>query len=83
MVEVIRHERDLERAKIELSLREDFNLIDAFAFFDIQNSGYFSSNELKQILASYGVDARFEDVHLVFKRYNQLGDGMLKFGEFS
>lgn len=40
-------------------------------------------NELRHILHSYGVDIFENDLDLVFRRYNQMGDGMLKFGEFA
>jgi len=40
-------------------------------------------NELRHILHSYGVDIFENDLDLVFRRYNQVGDGMLKFGEFA
>ena len=34
LVDIINIERDLEKAKIDLALREDFNLIDAFGLLD-------------------------------------------------
>jgi len=49
----------------------------------LQNSGYFSMNELRHILHSYGVEIYENDLELVFRRYNHMGDGMLKFGEFA
>ncbi len=32
-------ERELESAKIELSLKPDFNLLDAFKVIDLENKG--------------------------------------------
>jgi hypothetical protein len=32
---MIHLEKDLERLKVELTLREDFNLIDAFGLLDV------------------------------------------------
>ena len=32
-------ERDIEAAKIDLALRPDFNLVDAFKMFDIKSLG--------------------------------------------
>lgn len=32
-------ERELESAKVELSLKPDFNLLDAFKMTDLNNSG--------------------------------------------
>ena len=41
-------ERALERSKIDLCLRTDFNLIDAFRVFDIEGKGWITANELKE-----------------------------------
>lgn len=35
-------ERELESAKVELSLKPDFNLLDAFKMIDLSNSGALS-----------------------------------------
>ena len=35
MIDLINIEKDIENVKIELSLKEDFNLIDAFGLLDI------------------------------------------------
>lgn len=40
----------LERAKIDLSLRIDFNLIDAFRIFDVEGKGWLSVGEIKEAL---------------------------------
>lgn len=40
-------ERALERAKVDLSLRTDFNLIDAFRIFDVEGKGWISPDEIK------------------------------------
>ena len=37
--EIVMFEKDLEIQKINLSLREDFNLIDAFAILDEDGKG--------------------------------------------
>jgi hypothetical protein len=38
-------ERELESAKIELCLKPDFNLDDAFRMVDVNGKGFVSSNE--------------------------------------
>jgi len=40
--EIIFMERELESAKVELSLKPDFNLLDAFKIIDVENKGYVS-----------------------------------------
>lgn len=38
----------MEKAKVDLSLRTDFNLIDAFRVFDSEGRGWISASELKE-----------------------------------
>ncbi len=40
--EIIFIERELESAKIELSLKPDFNMLDGFKMIDMQNKGWVS-----------------------------------------
>lgn len=80
---MIQLERDLERLKVEVTLREDFNLIDAFGLLDVQGKGYISPVELRESLNEMSVKTNIDEVHLVFERFNTLQDGILKYSEFS
>jgi hypothetical protein len=40
-------EKTIELLKIDLSLRADFNLIDAFRVFDQQGKGWITSEEIQ------------------------------------
>jgi Ca2+-binding EF-hand superfamily protein len=44
--EIIMYEKDLEVMKINLSLREDFNLIDAFGILDEDGKGNINPQEM-------------------------------------
>ena len=55
--EQLEFERRLERVKIDLSLRADFNLIDAFRVFDNEGKGWISIVELKKGLEVFGINA--------------------------
>ena len=79
----IRLEKDLERQKIEITLRDDYNLIDAFGILDCQGKGYITPVELRESLAELGLKCSMYEIHLVFEKFNTLGDGMLKYSEFS
>jgi Ca2+-binding EF-hand superfamily protein len=69
---MIQLERDLERLKVELTLREDYNLIDAFGLLDVQGKGYISPVELRESLNEMSVKTNIDEVHLVFERFNTL-----------
>jgi Ca2+-binding EF-hand superfamily protein len=47
----------LERVKIDLSLRTDFNLIDAFRIFDAEGKGWININEIKEGLSLLNIFA--------------------------
>jgi Ca2+-binding EF-hand superfamily protein len=47
-------DKQLENFKIELALKEDFNLIDAFALIDYRGRGYVTVNELLESLKDLG-----------------------------
>lgn len=48
--EIIFMERELEAAKIELSLKPDFNLLDGFKMLDPQSKGYLTFADLADCL---------------------------------
>jgi len=75
-------ERRLERCKIDLSLRTDFNLIDAFRVFDTDGKGWVTMDEIKDGLNCYGVFISDEDIDLYLKRYDKDEDGKLRYSEF-
>ena len=78
-------ERELESAKIEASLKPDFNLLDCFKLFDTRGSGNVSVqdiiNGLKDILNFHNFT--HDDVFLLFRRHDINNDGKLNFSEFS
>jgi hypothetical protein len=48
--DLIHLEKDLERIKIEITLKDDYNLIDAFGLLDVQGKGFVSPVELREAL---------------------------------
>ena len=44
--EIVFSEREVESAKIELALKSDFNLIDAFRLFERSGTGAFKAQDL-------------------------------------
>lgn len=55
-------ERRLERIKIDLSLRTDFNLIDAFRIFDHDSKGWITPSEIKEGLEIFNIFANENDL---------------------
>ena len=49
--DIIFLERELEAAKIELTLKPDFNLLDAFKMVDVAGQGSVSYQETSEILS--------------------------------
>jgi len=69
--------------KINLSLRDDFNLIDAFGILDEDGKGDINPQELHVALRKLDIPATQEDCYLLFLRFNREVDGLLKYSEFT
>ena len=78
-------ERELESAKIELALKPDFNLLDAFKIYDTRGTGNVSVQDIISALRENLTFAEFthDDVYLLFRRHDANTDGKLNFTEFS
>jgi Ca2+-binding EF-hand superfamily protein len=78
--DVISSSRLLESAKNDLALRFDFNLYDAYRYFDFYGTGaYISSKQFEQGLADLGVFPTRDQVSLFFKRFDTDYDGLLRY----
>ena len=76
-------ERELESAKVALTLKPDFNLHDAFRIFDQSHYGQISVADVRDGLAAIGVFPTSEEADLFFKRYDADGSLRINFHEFS
>ena len=76
-------EKDFEIQKINLSLRDDFNMIDAFGILDEDGKGNLNPQELHVALRRMDIPATQEDCYLIFHRFNRDMDGLLKYSEFT
>lgn len=65
-----------------MSLRTDFNLIDAFRVFDSNGKGWITASEIKEGLQLFDIFAQVDDIQLIMKRYDKDEDGKLKYSEF-
>jgi Ca2+-binding EF-hand superfamily protein len=80
--EIIEVENDIERAKIELALRSDFNVDDAFRIFELDGRGYLTDVDIKYGLNSLEVFPTTEEVSLLIRRYDLRGEGVLSYANF-
>ena len=75
-------DKETELKKQELALRGDFNLIDAFRFFDIEGRGGCSSADFERSLSDMGLFPAKHEIFLVIRRFNKDSDGKLKYADF-
>ena len=76
-------ERDLNSAKKEVALCPDFNLLDCFQMFDLNDVGYVSEMAFEDCLFELAIRPTQEEIGLVFKHYSSLGNYRLSYSEFS
>lgn len=81
--DTVAQERELEATKVNLTLKPDFNLHDAFNIFDTNHDGQLSPAEVREGLAAIGVFPTHDELDLFFKRYDSDNDGSIGFKEFS
>jgi Ca2+-binding EF-hand superfamily protein len=75
-------EKVLERAKVELSLMTDFNLIDAFRMFDPDGTGAASHSAIRQVLNELNCRHKEEELLLFMERFDRDKDGAVRYSEF-
>ena len=70
---VIRCEENIERAKLKLCKREDFNIFEIYKmYFDRDSKGYINVDDIKYALQQFGVEdemIRTKYIELIFNRY--------------
>ena len=76
-------ERDLNAAKKDVALCSDFNLLDAFQMFDVNDIGYVGEFDLEDTLVELGIRPTREELILLFKHYSSLNNRRLTYSEFS
>lgn len=66
-------ERELESARIEAALKNDFNLLDAFKIFDSRGTGNVSVQDVISSLRDILGFTSFthDDVYLLFRRHDK------------
>lgn len=75
-------EDDLENYRVDLSLKPDFNLLDLFRIFDIENKGYITFEEFRSSLSLFHIYPSYGDALLLFSRYETVSKGILNYSDF-
>lgn len=57
-------------------------LRDAFTLFDVDKKGVITAQGLHEIMRRLGEESSLDDCHLMIKRVDSDGDGVVNFGEF-
>lgn len=79
---ILNYESNVERIKQELALRPDFNLIDFFGFFDLNNAGCCSAEDFLKTLNNLKIFPQENETELFMRRYDRNNLGLLKFSDF-
>lgn len=79
LIQMLRLENDIEGSKLEVALKNDFNMEDAFSVFEKLNKGYLTDLDFKEGLNSYfGLFPSLEEINVLFKRYDTRRTGNLR-----
>jgi len=79
---IIDNEKDLETYKNTLALKSDFNLLDAFRFFDTTEKGFITRGQLEDGLNEFGIYPTRTELYLLMRKYDIDGDSLMKYSEF-
>ena len=75
-------ELEIEKAKIELSLRADFNIKEAYKFFDSKHFDCLTLNDLKKGLTKLQLYVTDSDIQLLIKKYDLNNKGFIGYDDF-
>lgn len=71
-------ENELEKAKIDLTYKSDFNVEDAFRNFEIDGRGFINELDIKYGLNPMDIFPTREEIALLIKRYDLSGEGIIR-----
>ena len=76
------HESKVEKLKIDLSLRIDFNWEEVFRIFEIEGRGFLSKEDLIIGFNKFGIYPKDLDISLLLKRYDLKKEGYISYPNF-
>lgn len=72
--------KSIEALKVDLALKPDFNLYDAFKIFDVKDKGWIVSGEIEDGLIDLGIKPVRDEVYLLVRHYSP--DFKFRFSHF-
>lgn len=75
-------ESEIERAKIDLALRSDFNVEDCYRIFELNGRGFVDEADLKYGLSQLDIYASQNDIKLIMRRADIKRTGIINYGDF-
>lgn len=78
----IRLDLDIERERIILTKRPEFNLVDFFRVFDINDKNFFSSSDVEGLLRDLRVPYDVDEVYLLIRHFSSYKDSVVRFSDF-
>ena len=75
-------ELEIEKAKIELSLRTDFNIKEVYKFFDSKHFDCLTLNDLKNGLRKLQLYVTDSQIKLLIKKYDLNNNGFIGYDDF-
>ena len=82
MREIINIENQIENCKIELALRSDFNVEDAFRIFELNGRGIINEADLKYGLNLLDIYASDKDIKLIMRRGDIRKNNFISYSDF-
>ena len=79
---LIEIESNIEEAKINLLMRSDFNVEDAFRIFENPENGNISFSDLQKGLKQLGIFASLKEIKLLMKRVDIKNKGFIDYSDF-
>lgn len=79
---VMNEESKVERMKIDLALRSDFNVEDAYRLFELNGRDYLTEDDLKYGLSLLDIFSTDQDTKILMKRFDLQGKGVMNYADF-
>ena len=83
MQEEIKGHTLIDGIRNNLALKHDFNLIDAFRMFDLNDNGFITLMDIEQCLSRIGIRPSHDEIYMLIRHYSRLQDSRIRFSDLS